>query len=406
MTKEIIGQKIDTAMYISLILFWATLFFDVPVNFLVVTFALGIIKLFFVRPQRIILSKHFYFVALFLGLIFISMLFNHGGIDFHRSFSEFKSNYISPLVALFLVLLFKFTRKRIMVMLTIVSAFLFINGFYIIWQHFTITMFRPIGFCTNTMLLGIIDMMIIPILLNLILTDKVHGWLKYLYLSTIIVNIPAIIFTATRIVWIGLALSTVIMLFMFIKNKKKLLAILIILGIAITGIFMSSAKLEKRFEVITDHSMKLHDYTNAPNTERIVMWTKSIEMISDYPVFGVGVGNFHDQFLKYKPSTYKGDPWHPHNVFFSIADESGLVGFIGFIALFIYLYYNVIKQWYSTRSIVVSAYFFALFTYNVSFLTDTLFGGHYIKLPTYMFWFITAAYLALSKQIYIKEKEV
>ncbi|WP_182186223.1 O-antigen ligase family protein [Pectinatus frisingensis] len=403
-SKEIFAEKIDELMYWGLILFSLTFFFDLPINLLTIVFVLGLVKLIFIRPRIKIRGKYIYFIAAFLVLVFVSVLFNTGGASFSSMFAAYKSRFMSPIMAFLLVFLFDFTKKRIAVMLSCMAVVFSLNSAAIIWQHFIFMTLRPVGFCTNTMLLAVSNIFIVPILLRLVFEKTLPGILRKLYLFTVIINIPAIIFSGTRIVWISLTLSSVITLLLYTNDKKKAVAVIITAGLIITGIFMSSDKLEKRFEVITDHSMKIGDYTNSPNTERILMWESSLKMIRDYPLAGVGIDNFHELYkTKYKNPVALETPWHPHNVFLAMAVESGFIGFSGFIALFVYLYYNVTKIWRKSGSVAASVYFLSLLSYNISFLTDSLFCGHYLKLPTYMFWFITAAYLAMSGQIERKE---
>ncbi|WP_196599577.1 O-antigen ligase family protein [Pectinatus frisingensis] len=404
MNKIKIAEKIDELMYWGLILFSLTFFFDLPVNLLTIVFVLGLIKLIFIRPQIKVKGKYIYFIAAFLVLIFISVLFNTGGAPFSSTFVAYKSRFISPITAFLLIFLFDFIKKRIITMLSCIAVIFSLNAAAVIWQHFVFMTSRPIGFCTDTMLLAISNIFILPILLRLVFEKTLPDILRKLYLFTVIINIPAIIFSGTRIVWISLTLSSVITLLLYINDKRKAVAVIMAAGLIIIGIFMSSDKLEKRFEVITDHSMKIGDYANSPNTERILMWESSLKMIRDYPLAGVGIDNFHELYKnKYKNFAALETPWHPHNVFLAMVVESGFIGFSGFVALFVYLYYNVIKMWRKSGSVIASAYFLSLLSYSVSFLTDSLFCGHYLKLPTYMFWFITAAYLAMSGQIERKE---
>ena len=62
-------------------------------------------------------------------------------------------------------------------------------------------------------------------------------------------------------------------------------------------------------------------------------------MISDYPVFGVGVGLYRSQFKRY--TIYKkADVSFAHNLILQVAAEFGLVGlalFLGFIVIVLYM---------------------------------------------------------------------
>lgn len=71
-SKSKIIDILDKIILSCLILYAFTFLLDININFLTTAFIFGIIKLFFIRPQIKIYSKHFYFIAFFYSLhIFI-----------------------------------------------------------------------------------------------------------------------------------------------------------------------------------------------------------------------------------------------------------------------------------------------------------------------------------------------
>ena len=57
------------------------------------------------------------------------------------------------------------------------------------------------------------------------------------------------------------------------------------------------------------------------------MWQSSLNMFIEHPLFGVGVGNWHEQYTtNYQPPIKTGDFYHPHNVPLDMLSESGVVG--------------------------------------------------------------------------------
>ncbi len=70
---------------------------------------------------------------------------------------------------------------------------------------------------------------------------------------------------------------------------------------------------------------------------RIFLWKKSIEMIRDYPIFGVGVNNWKVHFPDYDAGFYKTGtqaPRRAHNDLLQVAAEMGLPGALIFMAIF------------------------------------------------------------------------
>ena len=58
-------------------------------------------------------------------------------------------------------------------------------------------------------------------------------------------------------------------------------------------------------------------------------------MFLDYPVIGVGVGNFGDPYEKkyMLPGNKEGRHPHPHNIFMQVLSETGGLGFVSFVLL-------------------------------------------------------------------------
>jgi len=66
---------------------------------------------------------------------------------------------------------------------------------------------------------------------------------------------------------------------------------------------------------------------------RLPLWKHTIQMVEDFPLWGVGIGEFHFALAKYS-SVFTDSPgghFHPHNYFLQIAAEMGLIGFYAFL---------------------------------------------------------------------------
>ena len=99
--------------------------------------------------------------------------------------------------------------------------------------------------------------------------------------------------------------------------------------------------------------------------QRIYMWESSVEIIKDYPIFGIG----QDQFVKAYNLTYilpeavhsnDGNPLHgyghPHNNVFKIATEGGIVGLSAFFMLYGYIFLRLWKQYKEERTKLLVSY--------------------------------------------------
>ena len=398
MSKGKIVEVIDKMIFACLVLYALTFLVSTPINLLVTAFVLGLIKLFWVRPKVEIRSKHLYFLGIFMICTVLSVFFNEGA-----SFSEYRSYYISPLVAILLIFLFEFTKKRVLILISAASLVFFINAIYVIYQIFVEgNAGRPAGFADGYMLLCGMNLLILPIIFTLALyPSNIPNYLRVFFFITVFINIPAIIFENTRIVWIALAVVYPLIMLFSIKDKKKIVLGLILLVSFSFAYFQFSPTSIQRFEMISST-----EYKDQPNYERMLMWQSAYNMFIDHPVFGVGVGNYHEEYINnYRSPLSREDTWHPHNVLLAMLAQTGIIGGLGYIVLFIYMFYKVIIDYKNTSNYITLAFLASLTAFFINGLTDTNFVGHNLKELTYMFYLIMGNYLTLSNYLTIEYKK-
>ena len=82
-------------------------------------------------------------------------------------------------------------------------------------------------------------------------------------------------------------------------------------------------------------------------TSRLTFWRAGMEMFSDYPVFGVGPGNFPTMYATQYSDT--GKHWACHSIYIQALAESGVVGTAVFAALLIL----IVRLNWRTRKLVL-----------------------------------------------------
>jgi len=165
-------------------------------------------------------------------------------------------------------------------------------------------------------------------------------------LAVAILSVIEIFVLRTRGVWLGVfgaALATGLLFLLFKKKQEKLplaliggitaLAVVILLGL------FASSKIKAGI-------------TSSSNVDkRLTYWQNSWEMIQDHPTLGVGAGNWKLYFPKYglsevDNSTMQGITHiqRPHNDFLWVWAESGPLGLLFFLGLFILPILQVVKN--------------------------------------------------------------
>lgn len=397
-----INNKLDKIISFCLILYAFTFLLDFKINFLTTAFAFGIIKLFFIKPNIKINSKILYFIAAFILCTSLSIFLNDVKSLSLINLTDFKSRFLSPLIGFLLIFLFKFTKQRILILFSSFSFSLLLNAIYIIYQASQGESGRLIGFASNYMLLCGINVLILPVIFSLALhKSNIPYKLRLFYLLTALINIPAIILENTRIVWIAIGISYLLIILLALKNKFLSLILILIILFSSFLFFKVSPESIARFNSITNVS-----YQNQSNYERLLMWQSAKNMFIEHPLFGVGIGNYHEQYMNNYRSPYsREDQWHPHNVPLAMLSETGIIGGISYFALFAYLYFHAISSYIQKKNLSSFAYLMCLISYTINCLTDCMFCGYNIKMPTTIFYLFTGIYLFLNKFLLVNFKK-
>lgn len=156
----------------------------------------------------------------------------------------------------------------------------------------------------------------------------------------------------------GLIIPAIIVLFVLIilvmkfTNEKKFLKYTSIITITVVSllIIVYGYTLNKQDKILAENPnasiLRIQDKEifkkiNEISTDRLNIWTKTINLINDKPIFGYGFDTFPYEFIPNDEnggeSTYGEVIDKPHNWYLTIAYGSGIVGLVGVIGILIYL---------------------------------------------------------------------
>jgi len=216
--------------------------------------------------------------------------------------------------------------------------------------------------------------------------------LKYFFGISFLILFYSVLSSYTRSSWIGV--HTAGFIISAIKGYKRLfIFVSIILTFwVIIYFFHNSLITFKGFESMVDTSEDMPK----SNRQRIELWNKSIDIIKDYPVFGIGIGQFesmHDKYNFSKEARFG----HPHNDFLNVAVNSGLIGLVSFLIIWVIFFKNILKRYYyslNKENLILNLKLGSAFAVS-GFLIAGLFQCFYTDLETgILWWFFTA--LAMS----------
>jgi len=177
--------------------------------------------------------------------------------------------------------------------------------------------------------------------------------LKWVSALALIFAILILLIIRTRAALLGTMIFFGIVLFFFLRNflKPKIWwASIFVLGLSIViflqvkleqtaGQFQSSPNINQQYfyRLIDTNTFK----------SRVLFWQNSLEMFREYP-FGVGLGNWQVYFPKYGLEKFHSFNMvngidtlqRPHNDFLWVLNETGILGFITFLAIFLIIIYQ------------------------------------------------------------------
>ncbi|HIU63938.1 MAG TPA: O-antigen ligase family protein, partial [Candidatus Avacidaminococcus intestinavium] len=131
---------------------------------------------------------------------------------------------------------------------------------------------------------------------------------------------------------------------------------------------------------------------------RVYIWERTLKIIGDEPVLGVGVGNFEKVFTsdKYKPTAGRENTSsqpHPHNMFLYSLVETGIVGTCGLLAVYIYQICFCYKRRYKlTQNIYTNMFLFTMMAIFIHGMVDTF----YTRKMFFQLYLVIWGYACLS----------
>lgn len=199
--------------------------------------------------------------------------------------------------------------------------------------------------------------LIIPLFLSLYLfISSKNSRAKALWASISILLFSNLILTFSRGTWLSIILAILIIgiltkndLATRLKGKVKNLILGIVAVIALGSIlsvaiwFAAKANTDTTVNQTIPNSSYIFSGETTENnafTDRLMYWKDATIVVSQSPLFGVGIGNYGDAIHKYTPDT-KYFASDPHNFYVKIFAEQGVIIGLLFVIMIITVVYRM-----------------------------------------------------------------
>ena len=159
---------------------------------------------------------------------------------------------------------------------------------------------------------------------------------KLFYFCSLGIFIIATVLSFSRGGFVGLSS---VGLYCWIKSPRKLMSLFIIGTIIVILSLAAPEKYWKEVKSITEENIE-----EGTGASRWYTWKCGWRMFLDYPIFGVGQGNFPWNFERYEPAEGFKGRLHggrvAHSLYFTLIPELGIIGTI----IFAFLTYKTMKE--------------------------------------------------------------
>lgn len=224
-------------------------------------------------------------------------------------------------------------------------------------------------------------------------------WVKLFYLFGAGALVLGVIMTASRGGFVGLVGCLGIIL-LLAKHKLRNLMLVLVIGVGVWIWVPSSyyAEIES-----------INDPTDSTRQDRLYMWERAWEMYLDYPMAGVGAGNFPWRIYEYQTRTPDFDPDRTrarggrvaHSLYFTLISELGSIGTVLFVVMIFIVVrklFRVMKAKSDNPATQVTLTELSLLAKAmVASLGTYLFSGLFISVLYYPhFWYLIGFALALG----------
>ena len=198
---------------------------------------------------------------------------------------------------------------------------------------------------------------------------------KFLYILILLLSLFIILISGDRAA-LGIFILTFFLMLFLIDNSyvKKISKLIVFLSSVIIFIFLISFSkaFKERFINQTLNDFKTADKIIYFSEGHESHWKSSYKMFLNNKVFGQGPNMFryYCDYPEFKISE-KSCSTHPHNYFIQLFAETGLIGFILFVSVYLIIFLKLFKQFFiinflnksylSIQNLMISIIFFQIF---------------------------------------------
>jgi O-antigen ligase len=239
--------------------------------------------------------------------------------------------------------------------------------------------------------------LIFPLSLILIVSNKSHGIKAWIITISIALILSYIFYTKTRAVWIALFFEIILIVSFFINywfksnkwidwNKNKTYAS--IFGILLLFVLINlNAKGYINFLSVSLESVNsISNSVSNSSSPRYQIWKTTLDIFNDSPFIGSGLGTYSQNIATEGFATWNiNNTFRAHNDILELATELGILGITIFIILIVSVVICVFKILKETRGHINFFYFLIFTAFSGSFINLQFSFPYQMTVPIVLF---------------------
>jgi O-antigen ligase len=258
-------------------------------------------------------------------------------------------------------------------------------------------------------------------IIGIIIIDKNAGLFKrFFYYIMLIIYTFALIMSYTRAAWLSVLFSLMILILMWFKIKFK--TVILLIGLVITlfltyqtqiYIYLERNKQDSDKSLIKHFTSSSNIRNDYSNKERINRWMSAIRMFKNHPIMGYGQGTYMFKYAPFQLSSEKtyistdaGNMGNAHSEYIGPLAETGILGSLSIIAVFIATIVTASKIYYRSNRrkvrLIALTLMLALITYYVHGCLNNFLDSDKMSA---LVWGFTAMIVALDVYYYMPQLE-
>ncbi len=168
---------------------------------------------------------------------------------------------------------------------------------------------------------------------------------RYPLLAFLPLAAVSLLLSLSRTAWFGMLVTIVAVSAVLVRDRKRLLLVLVILALAGGAIYGTSPIVRNRIDLIfSEISLFFSGKAETNVGERFLLWKAAFKMFLSHPIFGIGTGDYVATMNRYMSSGEFPSYLHyfnqPHNMYLFALATNGLIG----LGVLLFLFFRALSH--------------------------------------------------------------